>query len=64
MGWFYGMKLHLVIDSQGNLVDFCLSKGNKADLNCLERLSRNIKGLLFADKGYISNQKTEILEHF
>ncbi len=62
VGWFYGFKLHLVIDAYGNIVDFCLSKGNKHDTICLDKLNKNIKGLLFGDKGYISQKKAKKLE--
>ena len=62
VGWFYGFKLHLVIDAYGNIVDFCLSKGNKHDTIGLDKLSKNIQGLLFGDKGYISQKKAKELE--
>ncbi len=62
VGWFYGFKLHLVIDIYGNIVDFCLTKGNKHDTYGLDKLNKNIKGLLFGDKGYISQKKAARLE--
>ncbi len=62
VGWFYGFKLHLVIDIYGNIVDFCLTKGNKHDTYALDKLNKNIKGLLFGDKGYISQKKAKELE--
>ncbi len=62
VGWFYGFKLHLVIDAYGNIVDFCVSKGNKHDTYGLDKLTKNIKGLLFGDKGYISQKKAKQLE--
>ncbi len=62
VGWFYGFKLHLVIDVYGNIVDFCLTKGNKHDTIGLDKLNKNIKGLLFGDKGYISQKKAKELE--
>lgn len=62
VGWFYGFKLHLVIDAHGNLVDFCLSSGNKHDTYGLKKLHKNIAGLLFGDKGYISRKMAKELE--
>jgi hypothetical protein len=31
MGWFYGFKLHLIIDDEGNLISFFVSPGNLDD---------------------------------
>ena len=33
MGWFYGFKLHLVCNDKGELLNFCLTKGNVDDRN-------------------------------
>jgi hypothetical protein len=32
-GWFYGLKLHLPINEQGELLGFAFSSGNVADNN-------------------------------
>ena len=29
-GWFYGFKLHLVINDKGEILSFCLTSGNKS----------------------------------
>jgi Transposase DDE domain len=31
VGWFYGFKLHLVVNDQGELLAFCLTPGNVDD---------------------------------
>lgn len=54
MGWFYGFKLHLIIDDEGNLISFFVSPGNLDDRKGLKKMIRFIKGKLFGDKGYIS----------
>lgn len=54
MGWFFGFKLHLVIKHKGELVTFCLTKGNVDDRKVMPQLMKNLKGLAAADKGYIS----------
>jgi hypothetical protein len=63
MGWFYGFKLHLMCNEKGDLLNFCLTKGNVDDRD--ERvfgvLSQNIFGKLYADKGYISAKLCEML---
>ena len=61
MGWFFGLKLHLVINEQGELMAFCLTKGNKHDSTQADTLFANLEGLAFGDKGYISNKITEKL---
>lgn len=61
MGWFYGFKLHLIIDDQGNPVSFFVSPGNLDDRKGLKEMTRYIKGKLFGDKGYISKVLREEL---
>lgn len=63
MGWFYGFKLHLVCNDRGELLNFCLTKGNVDDRNpeVFNVLSRKLFGDLFADKGYISKHLFESL---
>ena len=62
-GWFYGFKLHLVINDCGEILSFCLTPGNVDDRNpeVMEHLTKNIFGKLFADKGYISQKLFENL---
>lgn len=54
VGWFYGFKLHLVINDRGELLAFCLTPGNVDDRRPVPRLVRRLFGKLFGDKGYIS----------
>jgi Transposase DDE domain len=56
MGWFFGFKLHLIINDKGEILSFYLSKGNKDDRNIkiVQSLTRDIFGKLFGDKGYLS----------
>ncbi len=48
MGWFYGFKLHLIINEKGNILGFEVSPGNTDDH-------------LYGDKGYISKDLREFL---
>lgn len=59
MGWFYGFKLHFIINHLGEIINFYLTSGNVADnnTNLLKKLTDNIIGKLFGDKGYIVNQE-------
>jgi len=55
-GWFYGFKLHLIINEYGEIVAFDITPGNCDDRNrkTMARLTKNIWGKLFGDRGYIS----------
>jgi hypothetical protein len=57
MGWFYGLKLHCIINIHGEICALTLTRGNVADNNrdILTYLTKNIFGKLIGDKGYIIN---------
>jgi hypothetical protein len=61
LGWFFGFKLHLVINDQGELLAFCLTPGNVDDREPVPDLVQGFFGKLFADKGYISQALFELL---
>lgn len=61
MGWFYGFKLHMICDSKGELCNTLLTTGNTDDRKYVEKMSREIKGKMVADKGYISAKLAETL---
>ena len=65
VGWFYGFKLHLVVNDRGELLAVCLTPGNTDDRLPVPRLVRRLFGKLFADKGYISAPLAErlLLDH-
>jgi hypothetical protein len=54
MGWFYGFKLHLVINDRGELLAVTLTPGNTDDRQPVPHMARELFGKLFGDKGYIS----------
>ena len=53
MGWFFGFKLHLVINRRGQLAGVQITPGNTDGRAPVRRIVKNLKGLLFADRGYI-----------
>ncbi len=55
-GWFYGLKLHLVINQLGEVMNFLITPASVSDNNetVLPRLLRGLRGKCYADKGYIS----------
>jgi hypothetical protein len=61
LGWFYGFKLHLVINEQGELLAFTLTPGNADDRKPVPKLAKALFGKLFGDKGYLSQPLFEIL---
>jgi DDE family transposase len=61
VGWFYGFKLHLVVNDRGELLAFCLTRGNADDRRPVPRLVRRLFGKLFGDRGYISHDLAEEL---
>lgn len=64
MGWFYGFKLHLIVNDAGELVSFTLTPGNVDDRRPVPNLARALWGKLFGDKGYLSHTLThQLLDH-
>ena len=63
MGWFYGFKLHLVINDKGEIIQWMLTPGNCDDREPLkdDRFTEKLFGKLFADRGYISQSLFEKL---
>jgi len=58
IGWFFGFKLHLIINDVGEILNFVLTKGNcdDRDMKVVMPLSKKLFGKLFGDKGYISKK--------
>lgn len=61
VGWFYGFKLHLVINDQGDILAFALTPGNVDDRQPVPKLARRLMGKLIGDKGYLSQPLAEQL---
>ena len=65
MGWFYGLKLHLVINDCGELLGGQITPGNVDDRQPVPVLCKGLFGKLIADRGYISQSLFEqLLETF
>lgn len=62
-GWFYGFKLHLIINDRGEIIAFDITPGNCDDRNLkmMNKLTAGLFGKLFGDKGYISSKLTDNL---
>lgn len=63
MGWFYGFKLHLVINEKGELLSFEITKGNvdDRDRTVIRKMTKKLFGKIFADKGYVGQELFEML---
>lgn len=62
-GWFYGFKLHLVVNDQGDILSFCLTPGNVDDRKPVPKLVKTLFGKLFGDRGYISKKLVQELDN-
>jgi hypothetical protein len=56
MGWFYGLKRHLVINHKGEIMALKITPGHTADSAVLADITRRLTGKLYADKGYIGKE--------
>ncbi|MGD8777485.1 MAG: IS982 family transposase [Ignavibacteria bacterium] len=63
MGWFYGFKLHLIVNDMGEIIAFMLTPGNVDDRNenVIDLLTKDLEGKLFGDRGYIKQELFEYL---
>jgi hypothetical protein len=63
IGYFFGFKLHLVVNDKGELLNFMLTAGNVDDRQPLKdpAFIKAFTGKLYADKGYISAELTNAL---
>lgn len=62
--WFFGLKVHLVINEYGEVINFDLTAGNVADNNhaVVEKLTEGVHGKLIGDKGYMSKELSKKLQ--
>lgn len=62
-GWFFGFKLHIVVNDRGELLAVRLTPGNVSDANkpVVAGLTKGLQGKLFGDKGYLSKEVFEQL---
>jgi len=60
-GWFFGFKLHLVVNDRGELLRFCIAPGNIDDRKPVPKLAQCLLGKLFGHKGYVSQMPAQPL---
>ena len=54
LGWFYGFKLHLIVNDQGDLLAVQLTPANTDDRKPVPQMSKSLWGKLVGDRGYLS----------
>lgn len=57
-GWFFGVKVHLVINDEGSLLAVKVTQGHVDDRKPVPGLVKELWGKLFGDKGYLSQALT------
>lgn len=53
-GWFMGFKLHLIINTKGQIIAAKITQGNVDDRDVVRDMTENLSGKIAGDKGYIS----------
>ncbi|EFT1985567.1 IS982 family transposase [Salmonella enterica] len=61
-GWFFGFKLHVIINHLGEIISARLTAGNVDDRKPVPDMASGIFGDLFGDKGCLSNSLKEKLK--
>ena len=63
LGWFFGFKLHIIINDKGEIISFVITQGNIDDRYPLsmESFISKVSGKLYADRGYVSQKLAGIL---
>lgn len=61
VGWYFGFKLHIVVNDKGELMAFKLTEATVDDRKPVPDLIKNLVGKLIGDKGYISQKLFEEL---
>lgn len=56
VGWFFGFKLHIVINDKGELMAFQITAANTDDRKPVTNLVKTLIGKLVGDKGYLSQK--------
>lgn len=56
MGWFFGLKLHLIFNTKGEIVRLVITPANQDDRQGLQHMAKDLIGKMFGDRGYISQK--------
>lgn len=63
--WFFGFKLHLVVNEFGQLLNVTLTPGNVDDRQPVADLLSELFGKIFGYRGYVSQKlASQLLQEF
>jgi len=54
--WFYGFKLHLIINNKGEIMAVHIMSGNCDERAPVQFMVKKLQGELFGDRGYLSGE--------
>jgi GTP cyclohydrolase II len=61
VGWYFGFKLHLMVNDRGQILALALTEGNVDDRKPVPEMAKGLFGKLFGDRGYVSQPLFEQL---
>ena len=56
VGWFFGLKIHLVVNDRCELIAFKITNGSQHDNTVAQKILNGLQGLAFGDKGYLGKK--------
>ena len=59
--WFFGFKLHLLVNECGELLNIQITPGNVDDRKPIPEMLKSMFGKVFADRGYVSQSLATLL---
>ena len=59
--WFFGFKLHIVVNEYGEILNVIVTPGNIDDRKPIPDLLKDLFGKIFADRGYVSKKLADKL---
>ncbi len=60
-GWFFGMKIHMIFNTKGEIIRLVITPGNVNDKKPVPHMVKGFIAKLIGDKGYISKKLFEKL---
>ncbi|MBL0941556.1 MAG: IS982 family transposase, partial [Alphaproteobacteria bacterium] len=55
-GWFFGMKIHIIFNTKGEIIRLVITPGNVSDKKPVRHMVKGLKAKLIGDKGYLSKR--------
>jgi len=62
MGWFFGFKLHLIVNHLGDILSVKITEGNIDDRKPVPNMIKGLSGKLYGDKGYLGKALADELK--